>query len=366
MKNLDMETLQTWLAEGRSVTVLDIRADADRAEWFIPNSLHVNAYEALKLNDPHALAHVALPPDVPVVTVCGAGKVSLVAAEQLAVRGFDAYSLAGGMKGWSLAWNSAEVTTDSVAQIIQLRRAGKGCLSYIIGSAGEAAVIDASLPPEVYVSVAQQRQWQITKVIETHVHADHLSRSRQLAEAVHAALMLPKNDRASFVFTPINNSDSISIGAARLTAMHTPGHTWESTSYLLDNAALFTGDTLFPESVGRPDLHVSSGEAQQKAHALYQSLQYLSTLAPNRVVLSGHTSVPPAFDHVPISARLGDVVQRVSLLREPEERFVETLLARVGATPGNYLQIVGLNEMGTLPSADMTELEAGANRCAVS
>src|SRR3712207_2095582 len=123
------------LAEHQPVTVLDIRKAADRAEWAIPGSLHIDAYEGLKAGDPAALADAAIPTDWPVVTVCGAGKVSLTAMEQLRHRGYDARSLIGGMKAWSLAWNSAEVTVPgSVATVIQVRRTGKGCLSYLIGN----------------------------------------------------------------------------------------------------------------------------------------------------------------------------------------------------------------------------------------
>ena len=84
--------------------------------------------------------------DAPVVTICGAGKVSLTAMEQLRARGYDARSLTGGMKAWSLAWNSAEVPVPgSAATVIQVRRTGKGCLSYLIGNDGQAVVIDAAL-----------------------------------------------------------------------------------------------------------------------------------------------------------------------------------------------------------------------------
>src|SRR6266545_2193194 len=103
MAQVDVETLQKWLEHGRPVTVLDIRVPEDRAQWFIPGSIHVNAYDALKAGDAHALEGVDLPKDRPVVTICNAGKVSRVAAEQINDRGIEAFSLAGGMKSWSLA-----------------------------------------------------------------------------------------------------------------------------------------------------------------------------------------------------------------------------------------------------------------------
>src|SRR5262245_50044296 len=132
---MDVETLREILEQNQPVTVLDIRAMNDRAEWAIPGSLHVDAYDALKANDPNALTSLNLPSDRPVVTVCGMGKTSLIAAEQLRARGFEVFSLEGGMKAWSLAWNSAEVhLPGSETQVIQVRRTGKGCLSYLIGS----------------------------------------------------------------------------------------------------------------------------------------------------------------------------------------------------------------------------------------
>ena len=179
MKTIDVETLRAWLEEGRPVSVLDVRPTAERAEWAIPGSIHVDAYDALQTNDPQALAGVELPGDIPVVTVCGAGKTSLVAAQQLQERGIEALSLEGGMKAWSLAWNIAEVPLSSrQARVIQVRRTGKGCLSYLIGDGNTAVVIDASLDPRVYLNLAYQYGWQIERVLDTHIHADLLSRSR--------------------------------------------------------------------------------------------------------------------------------------------------------------------------------------------
>jgi rhodanese-related sulfurtransferase len=127
MNTISTETLRTWLEEGREVSVVDVRPMAERAEWAIPGSLHIDAYEALKAHDPAALASLELPTDRPVVTVCAAGKTSQIAAEQLASRGLQVFSLEGGMKAWSLAWNTAEVPLPrSSVRVIQVRRTGTG------------------------------------------------------------------------------------------------------------------------------------------------------------------------------------------------------------------------------------------------
>ena len=363
---ISTEDLRELLERGTPLTVLDVRPAAERAEWSIPGSVHADAYEALRRADPTALADFHPTNGDRVVTVCAAGKTSRLAAERLRARGLDAVSLEGGMRAWSLAWNSAEVPSPgSTARIVQLRRAGKGCLSYLIGSHGDAAVIDASLDPQVYQRVADTNGWHIRTVLETHVHADHLSRARAIAADTGARLCLPTTDRVSFQYEPLNDRDTVRVGSAGLRALRTPGHTPESTCYLLDDRALFTGDTLFLAAVGRPDLEASAEQARHRAQVLHASLQRLVALPPDTVILPAHTSEPVAFDGRPISATLRQVRERTPLLRETEERFVSQILTRLPPTPPNHHRIVALNEAGTLPD-DPTELEAGANRCAVA
>lgn len=365
-KQIEAETLRDWLEARVPVTVLDIRTDEDRAQWTIPGSVHVNAYQALRAGQSGALADATLPHDRPIVTVCTAGRVSETAAAVLTGRGFDARSLAGGMKAWSAAWNTADVPlSDPSVHVIQVRRTGKGCLSYLAGSGGEAAVIDPSVSPRVYLELARRRGWSIRYVLETHVHADHLSRARHLAIEAGAALLLPPQQRAKFAFTPIADGERIQIGHAILAAIRTPGHTDESTSYVLNELALFTGDTLFTNGVGRPDLHADVGAARQRARALFESLTRLRQLRPEMAVMPGHTSEPIAFDGQPVAAPLGDVVTWLSDWISSEPAFVERVTSRLPPTPPNFVRIVELNEAGDFPP-DPTELEAGANRCAVT
>jgi len=362
---INADTLRELLDRGEPVTVLDVRRAADHSEWSIPGSLHADVYDALRSGDPDALADVDLPGEIPVVTVCNAGKTSRLAAERVRARGVRALSLEGGMKAWSLAWNTAEVPVpNGEARVIQVRRTGKGCLSYVVGSEGEALVIDAALDPEVYLQITRDHGWEITDVVETHVHADHLSRSRHLARSSGATLYLPAQDRVSYPFAPLRDADALKAGAATLGAMRTPGHTPESTCYLLDERALFTGDTLFLTGVGRPDLEASPEQARARAHALYRSLERILALPPDTLVLPGHTGEPVAFDGEPILTTLGEAREKIEALSMPEEEFVERLLARLPPAPPNHERIVKLNEAGKLPDGDPTDLEAGANRCA--
>lgn len=158
------------------------------------------------------------------------------------------------------------------------------------------------------------------------------------------------------------NNDEFAIGAA----LRAPGHTSESTSYLLDNQALFTGDTLLLTSMGRPDLEASAEESRIRAGWLYHSLRRLLTLSPKTLVLPGHTSNPILFDGKPIASSLAEVSNQTELLHLPEQTFAETILARIPPTPPNHRRIVELNEAGLWPDENPANLEAGANRCAVA
>jgi len=120
-------TLRDMLESGERVTVVDVRKGEDYDEWSIPGSVHYDAYDALNAGDGRAMEGLELPDGAPVVTVCGRGRSSAVAAEQLRRQGHEAFSLEGGMGAWSLAWNTAEVPLPGVrAEVIQVRRTGKG------------------------------------------------------------------------------------------------------------------------------------------------------------------------------------------------------------------------------------------------
>jgi glyoxylase-like metal-dependent hydrolase (beta-lactamase superfamily II) len=268
------------------------------------------------------------------------------------------------MKAWSLAWNTAEVKSGNVS-LLQVRRTGKGCLSYVLASGTDALVVDASLEPRIYVELAAAHGWEIRHVLDTHIHADHLSRSRGLAEMTGAALWFPEQKRVRFPHRILRDGDELEWGRAKLRALHTPGHTLESTSYLVDDRWLLTGDTLFPTSVGRPDLEASADEAGRRAVLLHGSLRRLFGLDPGLLVLACHTGVPVSFDERVIGELLGTVRDTIQL-PSGADAFAERVLRRIPSTPPNHHTIVSHNEAGQLPDGDPTDLEAGANRCAIS
>ena len=365
-QEIDVETLTGWLAQGKPVTVLDVRPAHEHGAWWIPGSRHVDAYDALKAGSLGPLLDESLPTDRPVVTVCNLGRASMKAAELLSEqRGIPALTLRGGMKAWSVAWNTASCSFGPL-EITQVRRTGKGCLSYLIRAEGEAVVIDASVDPKVYVSLANRDGADIRYVLDTHIHADHLSRSRRLAGMSGAELMLSRQNRVSFPHKSIAGGDRLPLGSTWIEVLATPGHTDESVTYLIPHVGLFSGDTLFLNGVGRPDLHASREEMEIRARLLFKSLGQLTSLDPRLLVFPGHTSAPVSFNERVLTAPLGEVRSRLGSWLSSEEEFVNRVLARIPETPPNYAAITGINESGDWPESDPTDLEAGANRCAIS
>jgi len=360
---ISVAELQELLAAKRPVTVLDVRSASD-IDWEIPGAIQVDAYADLQSGRLGPLAELNLPPG-PVVTVCGMGRSAAIATDLLRANGVEALTLDGGMRSWSLAWNTAQ-TTISDCQVVQVRRTGKGCLSYIVESQSEAIVIDASVDPEVYVRLLSERGWRLVAVADSHIHADHLSRSRRLAHLEGAALLLPTQNRAQYPFRPVADGDRIVFGSTALVAMRTPGHTAESTTYLLDYTAAFTGDTLFLNSVGRPDLEGGTRqELASRARLFHMSVSRLLRLPEATQVFPGHVSDAIPFDGRMLGTTVGTIRDTVALARLEEAAFVQAVLARIPPNPPNHSRIVEFNERGELPG-EPSELEAGANRWAIA
>jgi glyoxylase-like metal-dependent hydrolase (beta-lactamase superfamily II)/rhodanese-related sulfurtransferase len=365
-KLISTEELQKKLERKEPVFILDVRPVEQRQEWRIGESTHIDAYNRLNAGDNTVLDEVDIPGDSTVITVCAAGRTSMIASEALREKGFQAYSLQGGMKAWNYAWNTADLNFSDGLKVIQIRRAAKGVLSYIVGSSKEAIVIDASLNPEIYLKLSKENGWSIKYVLDTHIHADFVSRSRDLAKASGATHLLIDKAKAEFEFNPVASGDTVSFGIASLQFIHTPGHTWESTTFKLNDLAIFTGDTLFIDGIGRPDLKADQDEVVQKAKSLYHSLKQLLSLPSSIVVLPAHTSKTVLFDGKIIGESLANVKKCVSVSMLSESQFAEYALSKIPPTPPNYQLIAGLNKIGSYDGYELSDLEAGGNHCAIA
>ncbi|MHC4415987.1 MAG: MBL fold metallo-hydrolase [Planctomycetota bacterium] len=371
MKEITTDELKARVEAGDPIAVVDIRDAEAYADWHIPGSMNVPVIQAMRANDPAPLQARAgeLPRHQPIVVVCNQGVSSLKAAAALEPLGFDVASLAGGMREWSIVHSEArlDIGAHPGATFIQIRRNGKGCLSYLIGSNGTAAVVDPAVQESVYVRAAQREGLRISHVLETHVHADHISRARALCTAVGAQLLMAPNDRVTFGYTAITDGQDLCIGDVSIEAVATPGHTGESTSFLIAGEALLTGDTLFVDSVGRPDLEKGDAGAEAGARRLHDSLHDRILALPDDIrIYPAHAGSAIGFDGVPVGARLGDLRSRLELFNVDETSFVEMILAGLGPKPPSFQTVINLNEgKADLGETDPLDIEAGPNRCAV-
>lgn len=368
-KEISAGELKTKLVTADPIAVLDIRERGEFESWHIRGSTNLPVYDALRNGRAEALTGrlAELPRDRSIVVVCRRGVVSRKAVELLCGLGYDAASLTGGMRDWGGVWTEATIASNGTV-VVQLRRNGKGCLSYVVGSRGEAAIVDPSLEIDAYLAAAKREGLRITHVLETHVHADHLSRARELSGAAGAKLVLPANDRVTYAHDAIRDGESVGVGDLHLTAVATPGHTGESVCYSLGNGILLTGDTLFVNSVGRPDLEKGDAGAEGAARELWASLhRRLLERFDDVRIFPAHHGEPIGFDDSPIGASLRELRGRLALLGADEPQFVQTVLGGLQSKPPNFAAIIAVNEgRSSLGGTHPLDLEAGPNRCAAS
>jgi len=341
--------------------ILDVRDRDEVASWSIPGAVNIPLGEL-------AARRTEIPVDEEVVVVCASGGRSARATQELSSAGWDVVDLTGGMQEWANVYDTAE-TTAGAATIVQVRRRGKGCLSYLVGAGGEAYVVDPSVDLDRYLQLARARGWAITRVLDTHLHADHLSGARGLAAATGASLHLNPEDAFDFDFVALTDGDAFRLPGGTevaVVALPTPGHTTGSTMYLVGDEAVLSGDTLFVDGVGRPDL---ADRAQEFAADLYRSLQdRVLTLPDETLVLPGHYGEQVVVrPHQVVGAPLGQLRTSLAPLALPEDEFITWATERTTPRPPNYAEIV-LANMGRCdrPIADLVSLELGPNRCAAS
>jgi len=180
--------------------------------------------------------------------------------------------------------------------------------------------------------------------------------------------MLPKNDRVKFTYEPVCDGQIIRVGDVELKVLSTPGHTGESVCYLVAAHSLLSGDTIFVDAIGRPDLEKGDEGARAGAELLYRSLhERVLTLGDNVRVYPGHTGLPVSFERIPIGGELGAIRAEVGLLSASRDAFLQHIVASLPAKPPNFNAIIAVNEgRAGLGDTNPLDLEAGPNRCAVN
>jgi glyoxylase-like metal-dependent hydrolase (beta-lactamase superfamily II)/rhodanese-related sulfurtransferase len=240
-----------------------------------------------------------------------------------------------------------------------------GCLaqaSYLVGSDGEAAVVDPRRDVDEYLQEAEAQGLRIRYVVETHLHADFVSGHRELAERTGAEILISARAGASFPHRGVRDGDEVALGAARLRFLETPGHTPESVCVLVfegasrDPALVLTGDTLFIGDVGRPDLVGAQGlSAREMAGLLYDSLHGKLLGLPDAVAVypaHGAGSLCGRNMSSERSSTIGEQ-RRSNYALQPmtRDQFVDVVTADLPEVPRYFPLDVALNREGA-PSVD--------------
>ena len=233
--------------------------------------------------------------------------------------------------------------------------------SYYIECNKEVAIIDPIREIETYVEKAKKSESKIKYIFETHIHADFISGHLNLAKETGAKIIYGPKSETTFNKTIASDYEKFKLGNSTIVAIHTPGHTIESTTYLLkDNNgkdhAIFTGDTLFLGDVGRPDLSpISDLDNKDLASMLYDSLRNkIMTLNDDVIVYPGHgqgTSCGKDLSSETIGT-LGDQKKTNYALRDKmtKEEFVKEVLNGLLDPPKYFPSNVELNKNGYLES----------------
>ncbi len=235
-----------------------------------------------------------------------------------------------------------------------------GCLAesaYYIESNDEVAIIDPIRDTDGYIEEAKKNGHTIKYVLETHFHADFVSGHVELANKTGATIVYGPNANPSFDFRQVKDGELLELGNVKFKVLHTPGHTMESTTYLLLDEegrehAIFTGDTLFIGDVGRPDLAVKTDLTQADlAGHLYDSLRNKIMTLPDEVIVypaHGQGSACGKNMSSERSDTLGNQKKFNYALRADmtKEEFIKELTTGLSAAPGYFPKNVDLNRSG--------------------
>jgi hydroxyacylglutathione hydrolase len=235
---------------------------------------------------------------------------------------------------------------------------GLAHFSYLIGddSAGVGAVIDPRRDVDIYLDLARQNNLNIAYIFETHIHADFVSGSCELAARTGATICVGAKGEVDFEHRPLQDGDEIELGQFTVQTLHTPGHTPEHLCFLIRGGTaaenpwgLFSGDTLFAGEVGRPDL-LGKGTEEKLAHQLFDTLYNKLLSLPEEIILyPGHGEGSPCGASIGSrsTSTTGYEKRNNPLLSvEDQDEFVRQVMAALTPAPEYYPRMKQINAAG--------------------
>jgi len=376
-EQITADELAQRLDRGESLQVLDVRTPdrVARNRVAFGTELQFHALPNSKIFALPDARDLQLDAARPVAVICGHGNSSKQTTAFLRERGYEAYSVTGGMAAWEAVYVARRLSpTPSLSHVVQLDRVGKGALSYVLVSDGDAVVVDPGRHVERYDALLAELRATPAAVVDTHLHADYLSGAHEAAARWQVPYFLHPDDAVSpydstpgrLAYQPLHDGDTIAFGRGTLRVAHLPGHTLGSIALIADDGLVLTGDFLFVQSVGRPDL---AGQTDSWAKLLWHSLERArQSWAGDLLVLPAHyaSELERRADRA-IAARF-DVIAATNAAAaiQDEPAFLRWLTEHTSSFPDAYRTIKATNlGLADLSDSEAETLKSGPNQCAV-
>ena len=372
------EELFEWVTgEGHDFTLLDVRNNEEFGRFkvegpHLSKMINIPYMEFIEKED-ESVAQVQLPKEESIRIVCAKEGSAKYVGEILVKNGWkDVRYLAEGIKSWGNMLAPKLVASESGYELYQFIRPGKASCSYGLIFEGDMAVFDPSRNTQFYQDFANEHGARIVKTLETHLQADYISGSQQISTDTGAQIVGHANDfkDATFEYKTLDDQEifKFSKGGPEIEAIHMPGHTPGSTSYLIDKKYMVTGDTVFILSIGRPDL---GGMAEDWSKMLYNTLKTkIAELNDDLVILPGHyIEWAEANAQQMFIDTLGSIKNKNADIYgiDNEADFVRFIKDNMRKQPDEYAQIRKVNAgLLQVDDEDQEIMDLGKNECAAS
>jgi glyoxylase-like metal-dependent hydrolase (beta-lactamase superfamily II)/rhodanese-related sulfurtransferase len=369
----EAKDLFQWLAAGEDMVVVDVRNANDFGRFCVESPqpftlLNISYYDFME-NEEESVGRV--PKGSKVRIVCAKEGSAKYVAEIFEKYGYDVGYLTGGIKTWGNLLVPKLITKSDDYELFQFIRPGKASCSYGLISGKEMMLFDPSRNLDFYLEFAAIKDCTIIKTFETHLQADYIAGSRDIAKRTGAGFFASDGDfkTSNNPYIPLQDGEvhGFSLGGPRVRVLFTPGHTPGSTSYIIDERFIVSGDMILINSVGRPDL---GGKAEQWAAMLFDSIQIVKRLDGRLQVLPGHyIDWEEANEELVFMRSLDEVLERNKNIYDIDNPadFLSFIKANMRPQPEEYavIRLVNAN-LREEEEERQEELDLGKNECAAS
>ena len=368
------DELYDWLTSKTDMVVLDVRNKVDfgrfKVESPYPFTLqNISYFDFMEIED-ECVAQIEK--GKPIRVVCAQEGSAKFVAEILGKHGFtDIGYLAGGIKSWGNLLVPVLLTPDEKYQLYQFVRPGKASCNYGLISGNEMMLFDPSRNTDFYLEFAESNNCQLIKTFETHLQADYIAGSRLLSEKTGAEFLANEKDftGSKINYIPLTDGAAITFSqpGVEVKCVFTPGHTPGSTSYIIDDKFIISGDTIFIHSIGRPDL---GGQVEAWSDKLFDTLQNIKNYSDEMIVLPGHyMSWDEATESLSFSATLAETkdFNKAIYAIKDKESFLSFIKGNMRKQPDEYATIRLINaNLEQVDDEKAEELDLGKNECAAT